>query len=140
MLTQHCCVIFYDMMKQTRNTAAKTEILKLISQSTVALSHSEIQNNLDGLCDRVTIYRVLDRLVEEDLVHKVVNIDGGVKYASYNHKEAVHHSHNHIHFSCQECQTVTCLEDVKPSFELPKRYQVKEVNFTVSGICPECSS
>lgn len=64
-------------MKQARNTTAKTEILDLISQSEVALSHSEIQS-LDGLCDRVTIYRVLDRLVEEDLVHKVVNTDGGV--------------------------------------------------------------
>lgn len=58
-------------MKQARNTTAKTEILDLISQSEVALSHSEIQSALDGLCDRVTIYRVLDRLVEEDLVHKL---------------------------------------------------------------------
>ncbi len=29
-------------MKQARNTVAKTEILDLISQSEVALSHSEI--------------------------------------------------------------------------------------------------
>lgn len=132
-------LIFYYKMKQIRNTIAKTEILKLINQSEAALSHSEIQTALNGLCDRVTIYRVLDRLVEQDLVHKVVNIDGGVKYASCRHSDTKHHSHNHIHFSCEKCHTVTCLEDIEPSFIIPTKYKVKEVNFTVSGICPECS-
>lgn len=126
-------------MKQARNTTAKTEILKLINQSPVALSHSEIQTTLDGLCDRVTIYRVLDRLVEEDLVHKVVTIEGSVKYARCTHDDTTHHNHNHIHFSCKQCLTVTCLEDVEPSFKLPKKYKISEVNFTVSGLCPECS-
>jgi Fur family ferric uptake transcriptional regulator len=127
-------------MKQARNTTAKTEILDLISQSETALSHSEIQSSLDGLCDRVTIYRVLDRLVDEGLVHKVVNTDGGVKYASCHNCETNHnHNHNHIHFSCQKCKSVTCLENVEPSFKLPKKYKVSEVNFTVSGLCPQCS-
>lgn len=127
-------------MKQSRNTTAKTAILDLISQSEEALSHAEIQATLDGLCDRVTIYRVLDRLITENQIHKVVNIDGGVKYAfcagctSTSHR----HVHNHIHFSCQECKSVTCVEDIEPSFKLPENYIVNEVNFTVSGICPEC--
>jgi len=125
-------------MKQARNTTAKTEILDLISQSETALSHSEIQSSLDGLCDRVTIYRVLDRLVEEDLVHKVINTDGGVKYAGC-HSCSVKHSYNHLHFSCQKCKSVTCLEDVEPSFKLPKNYKVNEMNFTLSGLCPQCS-
>lgn len=127
-------------MKQTRNTVAKTEILNLISQSEVALSHAEIQSSLDGLCDRVTIYRVLDRLMEEGLIHKVVNIDGGVKYAGCHGCAATHHhNHNHIHFSCQRCKAVTCIEDVEPSFKLPKKYMISEVNITVSGFCPQCS-
>jgi Fur family transcriptional regulator, ferric uptake regulator len=125
-------------MKQTRNTTAKTEIINLINNAHVALSHAEIQTALDGLCDRVTIYRVLDRLTEEGVVHKIVNVDGVIKYAScescsYSHK------HNHIHFSCNKCKTVTCITDVEPTFKLPKKYTVSEVNFTVSGLCPQCS-
>jgi Fur family ferric uptake transcriptional regulator len=50
-------------MKSTRTTTAKTEIQDLIVSSSVALSHSEIQKSLEGLCDRVTIYRVLERLL-----------------------------------------------------------------------------
>lgn len=126
-------------MKQTRNTVAKNEILNLISHSSVALSHAEIQLALDGLCDRVTTYRVLDRLVEEGLTHKVVNVDGVIKYAACHSCAETHHSHNHVHFSCQKCKAVTCIEDVKPSFKLPKKYKVSEVNITVSGLCPQCS-
>ncbi len=127
-------------MKRGRKTAAKTEVFNLLNQSEVALSHSEIQSSLDGLCDRVTIYRVLDRLVDEHVVHKVVNVDGGVKYASCHHCETTHnHSHNHIHFSCNKCKSVTCIEDVEPSFKLPTKYKISEVNFTVSGLCPHCS-
>lgn len=124
-------------MKTTRNTTAKSVILDLITKSKVALSHAEIQTLTDGICDRVTIYRVLDRLVNEDLIHKIVNLEGIIKYANCSQCHGTH-SHNHVHFSCQKCQLVTCLEDVKPSFTMPKNYQIKEINFTISGLCPNC--
>ncbi|MGE6221421.1 Fur family transcriptional regulator [Nubsella zeaxanthinifaciens] len=126
-------------MKITRNTIAKTEIRKLISTSPVALSQPEIQQALNDVCDRVTIYRVLDRLVDEGAVHRIVNVDGVIKYAECHQCETQHHHHNHVHFSCEKCKAVTCLEDVEPTFKLPKQYQVKEVNFTLSGLCPNCS-
>jgi Fur family ferric uptake transcriptional regulator len=128
----------FEKMKTARNTTAKTEIQELIASSSVALSHSEIQRSLEGLCDRVTIYRVLERLLEEGFIHKIVNVDGVVKYAGC-HSCSAKHSHNHIHFSCQKCKSVTCLDDVEPSFKLPKNYKVSEMNFTLSGLCPQCS-
>jgi Fur family ferric uptake transcriptional regulator len=124
-------------MKSSRNTTAKTEIQELILSSKSALSHAEIQKQLIGLCDRVTIYRVLERLTDEGLIHKVVNVDGVVKYAGC-HSCSEKHNHNHIHFSCQKCKSVTCLENVEPSFKLPRNYTVSEVNFTLSGLCPKC--
>jgi len=134
---QQCCIKIFEPMKSARNTTAKTEIQDLIVTSNVALSHSEIQKSLDGLCDRVTIYRVLERLLEEGTIHKIVNVDGVVKYAGC-HSCSVKHSHNHIHFSCQKCKSVTCLENVEPSYKLPKNYKVSEMNFTLSGLCPQC--
>jgi Fur family ferric uptake transcriptional regulator len=125
-------------MKTSRNTTAKSEIQQLIISSAVALSHSQIHTSLEGLCDRVTVYRVLDRLLEEGVIHKVVNVDGVVKYAGCHSCSEKHH-HDHIHFSCQKCKSVTCLEDVEPSFTLPKKYKVSEMNFTLSGLCPQCS-
>ena len=122
----------------SRNTVAKTEIQALLKQSGTALSHSEIQVVLNGLCDRVTIYRVLERLIEEGLAHKVVDINGVVKFASC-HSCSANHNHNHAHFSCEKCKSVTCLQNVEPSYKLPKKYKVNETNFTISGLCPLCS-
>ncbi|MFK7799850.1 MAG: Fur family transcriptional regulator [Aureispira sp.] len=125
-------------MKTTRKTTAKTQILELLEKVSTALSHKEIQVELDGLCNRVTIYRVLERLLEEGFIHRIVNTDGVVKYArchSCNHKN---HHHNHLHFSCTQCQEVTCLQQVQPSYQLPSNYLAQEVHFTVSGICPKC--
>ena len=102
------------------------------------MSHTEIQSATNGFCDRVTIYRVLERLTIEGLIHKVVNVDGVVKYSGC-HSCSVKHNRNHIHFSCQKCKSVDCLEDVEHSFKLPKSYKVSEMNFTLSGLCPQCS-
>ena len=132
-------------MKTTRNTTAKTTILEIIKNASVALSHTEIQALSQNVCDRVTIYRVLDRLVSEDVIHKIVNHDGTIKYASCHHEhehghEVKHsHTHNHIHFSCTKCLALTCLDQVKPVFTLPDNYLVHDFNFTLSGLCPTCS-
>jgi Fur family ferric uptake transcriptional regulator len=124
-------------MKSSRNTKAKNEIQELIITSSVALSSSEIQKSLNNMCDRVTTYRVLERLLEEGIIHKIVNVDGVIKFASCDSCTSGH-SHDHVHFSCKKCKAVTCLENVEPSFKLPKNYKVSEINFTVSGLCPEC--
>ncbi len=127
-------------MKTTRNTTAKAAILELIKTSEVALSHSEIQKLTGDLCDRVTIYRVLDRLVVEDVIHKIATPDGTVKYAACHHGHLDKHidSHNHVHFSCEKCHSVTCLDSVEPTFIMPKNYLVKLSNFSLSGLCPNC--
>lgn len=124
-------------MKKSRNTEAKLQIQHILEEATEALSHSDIQDKLDGMCNRVTTYRVLDRLVDEGLVHKIVNMNGVIMYAKCQECETVH-VHNHIHFSCESCKTVSCLEGVEPQFKLPKGYKAHEINFTVSGICPKC--
>lgn len=125
-------------MKHRRNTTANAEILKLLNQSEVALSHADIQQSLNGLCDRVTIYRVLDRLTEDGVTHKVVDFNGVIKYAICHTCTSGEHHHNHIHFSCEQCHSVTCLEGIEPAYKLPEMYKVKQVNFTILGICPLC--
>lgn len=125
-------------MKKSRNTAAKSKILGIINDSKTALSHSEIHEVLSDFCDRVTIYRVLERLIEENAIHKIVTGEGGIKYAACHECSSVEHHHNHVHFSCDQCSSVTCIEEVEPSFKLPQNYKVREVNFIVSGICPNC--
>lgn len=132
-------VILKIKMKTTRNTAARSAILELINDSNVALSQPAIQHKLNGLCDRVTIYRVLERLLDDGLIHKIVNVNGVVNYAACNSCAHNHqHDHEHIHFSCRICSELTCLDHVIPSFALPEGFQAEETFFTISGICKNC--
>ena len=124
-------------MKNFRNTAAKTAIQNAISNSEFALSHSEIQAAISDLCDRVTTYRVLERLADEGSIHKIINTDGVIKYATCT-SCSEKHNHNHAHFSCEKCKTVTCLQNVEPVYKLPEKYLVNEANFVLSGLCPNC--
>lgn len=126
-------------MKKTRKTIAKTRIKALIEDAGTAISSNDIHQHFSTLCDRATVYRVLGRLVDEGVVHKVVDVDGVIKYAACEQCDDHHHRHDHIHFSCESCQTLICLEEVVPDFRLPEGYTRKTVNFTVSGICPGCS-
>lgn len=118
-----------------RNTVARSQIFDLISASESALSHAEIQAQLDNICNRVTIYRVLDRLVDEGVIHKAVTPDGEVKFAS-THPDNL--NNNHIHFSCEICNAVLCIDNAAFDFSLPEGYQVNQTNFSVSGVCPKC--
>jgi len=126
-------------MKQVRNTQAKTEILNLINTSETALSHYTIQEKVGDLCNRVTIYRILDRLEEEGKIHKIVNVNGVVNYAKCSQCKEESHSHDHVHFNCEKCQSVTCLENVVPKISLPDHFVAHTYNFVISGVCPKCS-
>jgi Fur family transcriptional regulator, ferric uptake regulator len=127
-------------MKQTRNTQAKTEILNLVNTSETALSHHMIQEKVGALCNRVTIYRVLERLEEEGLIHKFVNVDGVVNYAKCHSCKEGHHFHNHVHFNCKKCHEVTCIENIVPKITMPSQFVIEDYNFVVSGICPNCKN
>lgn len=125
-------------MKPMRNTTAKSTILQLLQDASVALAHAEILPKLAGICDRVTAYRVLDRLVAEGLAHKIVPTDGIVRYAACANCSHTQHIHNHIHFNCTKCKSVTCLEGVRPSYNLPNGYSIQDANFMLTGLCPSC--
>jgi Fur family ferric uptake transcriptional regulator len=122
----------------SRNTQAKKKILEFIQSSPQAVSHAAIFGSLQELCDRVTIYRVLERLVNENKIHKIVNVDGVINYATCHSCTNIHY-HNHVHFSCEKCKAITCLEENEITFSLPPNYLFKESFFTVSGVCPACN-
>lgn len=124
-------------MKKKNNTET---IFSIIQDSPYAISHAEISNKLENKCNRVTIYRILDKLFEQGDIHKIVDITGITKYAACHSCETDNHQHNHLHFSCTNCLQVTCLEENEPIIKLPKDYLVSQVNLTISGLCPSCHS
>lgn len=105
-----------------------------------ALSHSDIEKEIDNSLDRVTVYRTLKTFLDKGLIHKVLDDEGSLKYALC--KEAcskVEHHHDHVHFKCTKCGQTICLNVDVPSVKLPKGYSASEVNLLIQGVCERCS-
>ena len=123
-----------------RSTPNRQEILHLFLQKNYALSHGDIEKEIDNSLDRVTVYRTLKTFLDKGLIHKVLDDEGSLKYALCNEAcTTVEHHHDHIHFKCTKCEQTYCLNIDVPPVMLPKGYRASAVNLLIQGICERCS-
>lgn len=124
-----------------RATANRETILHLFLQKDHALSHGDIEKEIENSLDRVTVYRTLKTFLDKGLIHKVLDDEGTLKYALCSEACTTKgHHHNHVHFKCTACGQTNCLDVEVPGIKLPKGYKAKEVNLLVQGTCENCSS
>ena len=123
-----------------RSTPNRQEILHLFLKKNHALSHGDIEKEIDNSLDRVTVYRTLKTILDKGLIHKVLDDEGSLKYALCNEActKAEHH-HDHVHFKCTKCGQTHCLNVDVPTVRLPKGYKADVVNLLIQGICERCN-
>lgn len=121
-----------------RNTGSKQAIFDILNSSKVALSQDDIEHQVKGSMDRVTIYRVLNSFREDGYVHKILSDDGKCYFAICVNCEEQKHHHNHFHFRCLKCQKVECLKE-EVNIKIPKGYTLENVNCLLTGYCKKCS-
>ena len=125
-----------------RSTPCRLDVLSTFQAVDFALSQGDIEQKLSDQYDRVTVYRTLKTFLTQGLLHKVLDDNGGVKYALC--KELCHqgdhtHQHDHVHFKCNQCGQTTCLETVHiPSIQLPAGFTKQESNLLIQGTCSMC--
>lgn len=127
-----------------------------------AFSHQDLSTLLEsararphlGALDRVTLYRVLEWMVEIGLAHKIAGDDRVFRF-SLNAPPEVSSStaqasaargdeSGHAHFHCDGCHRVYCLRESPRLAEalqaaLPQGFVGKELAITVRGLCPDCA-
>jgi len=123
-----------------RSTPNRQEILHLFLNKSHALSHGDIEKEIDNSLDRVTVYRTLKTFLDKGLIHKVLDDEGSLKYALCNEAcTTAEHHHDHVHFKCTKCGQTNCLNIEVPSVRLPKGYKADAVNLLIQGICERCN-
>jgi Fur family transcriptional regulator, ferric uptake regulator len=123
-----------------RTTPSRQEILHLFLNKDYALSHGDIEKEIDNSLDRVTVYRTLKTFLDKGLIHKVLDDEGSLKYALCNEAcSMTGHHHNHVHFKCTTCGQTNCLDVEIPAVKLPKGYKPKELNVLIQGVCENCN-
>lgn len=120
-----------------RATPARIRVLELLSAAPLPLSHHDVESALGaGSLDRVTLYRVLDWLVESGLAVK-----GADERSVWRFSLAGGGSHgSHAHFHCEGCGRVFCLDMPAPSPPpLPGGFTLRRAALDLSGRCAQCN-
>ena len=137
-----------------RVTGARVKVLAVLMQADEALTHTEVQRRLEHgdsheLLDRVTLYRVLEWLVEAGLAHRVSGPDRVWRFSAHGdagtagHGSA--HGPQHGHFKCRVCARMFCMKASSRLARtvrvmLPEGFDGDEVELTVLGRCADCAA
>ncbi|WP_445454952.1 Fur family transcriptional regulator [Flavobacterium sp. HNIBRBA15423] len=121
-----------------RNTTTKEAVLAVLTNSKKAMSQDAIVKKLTVDADRATVYRILNRFCEDEIVHKVVADDGKQYFAICVKCEEKKIPDNHFHFHCTKCETIACMPTMV-HFSTPEGYNVERINCVLIGICKDCS-
>ena len=122
-------------------TDNRLRVLQVIGNNSYPLSAADIFNTLERSCsiNRVTVYRILDLLVEHALVDR---ISTGGRAFYYGMAPNAHH-HPHPHFYCKRCGHMDCLTPNSLNVGSGGLWQtfpgrIDKVEVRVDGICKNC--
>ena len=123
------------------HTPNRQRVLEVIGNNSSPLSAQQIFDTLSR-CDninRVTVYRILELLVDKGLVER---INGGGR--SYVYGLAPNENHPaHPHFYCKSCGNLECLNPQSLNVDLQHMQRtfaglIENVEVRVDGVCKNC--
>ena len=123
------------------HTPNRQRVLQVIGDSSRPLSAQQIFDTLSPTdnINRVTVYRILDLLVDNGLVSR---ISGGGR--SFVYGPAPNENHPaHPHFYCKSCGNLECLNPLSLNVDLHPMQRtftglIENVEVRVDGVCKNC--
>lgn len=121
-----------------RNTPTQKAVLSVLTSKRRAMSQDAILKQMEVEVNRATVYRILNRFCEDEIVHRIVADDGKQYFAVCTKGAHVPIPGNHFHFRCTKCETIECLPSVV-QYSVPESYKVESLNCVLVGVCKDCS-
>ena len=120
-----------------RKTKSVDILLNEFAEDSSAISVIALVEKLHSQMNKTTVYRILNKLEEDGVVHSFLGKNGHKWYAKcHNCSSAIHHD-IHPHFQCVSCGKVDCL-DIKVMIpEIPNR-KVEVSQILLQGKCEDC--
>lgn len=128
-----------------RLTPARRAVLDILLAAPSALTHQEVARaalETGRALDRVTLYRVLDWLVEQGMAHKIAAEDRVWRFNAAPRDDAnAPDGHAHAHFQCRVCGRLYCLDELRaaPVYSLPPGFTCEQAELTLRGVCANCT-
>lgn len=120
-----------------RKTKSVTTLLEVFAQSDQAFSGVDLISRLDGVMNKTTVYRILDRLEDEGVLHSFQGVDGLKWFAKCQDCSPSSHSDVHPHFQCKKCGKTSCLE-MELTIPAVPNVKIDQTQLLLIGHCEEC--
>ena len=122
-------------MKRLNNTKAKQAVLQCFEQTHFALALSELTEVLEKKMNRTTLYRILDKLEEFEVIHSFQATNGKKYFARSCRNKGEDQSH--LHFECSVCGRIKCI--ITP-INIPPvpNYKIESSRILIVGKCDLC--
>lgn len=125
-------------MGVTRQTKQVRKLIDIFNKEERAISVVDLVKRLSSEMNKTTVYRILNKLMDDGIVHSFIG-EGGLKwYAKCQDCSCETHNDVHPHFQCKTCGEVKCLP-VTLSLPPVNGYKVESVNLLMVGECSNCT-
>ena len=126
-------------MRNDYNTKQKDLILSVIKKQSGEFVVKDIYDKLNGKVGLTTIYRLVDKLVEEKQISKSIGKD---KNTYYQYLETCQHE-NHFFLKCELCGKIDhidcdCIKDLSNHIIKEHNFKLDKSNIIINGICKNC--
>ncbi len=140
-MCHHCDYRQMLMSVDLETTPNRLAVLEVVGNNSYPLSAGDIFKTLErsSSINRVTVYRILDRLVAEGVIERL-STGGRAAYFGLAPNE---HHRPHPHFYCKSCGQMDCLNPEALNIEakaMQKTFpgRIDKVEVRVDGICKNC--
>lgn len=126
-------------MNQFKKTKSVKLLLDEFTKSNQALSVVDLVKTFKSEMNKTTVYRVLERLEEKEILHSFTGKDGLRWYAKREQSLVSSSVNSHPHFQCDVCGKSECLSI---DFSIPNipNYNIVTADVLLSGQCNDCIS
>lgn len=121
-----------------RKTKSVKILLNEFEKNSNAISAITLIERFDSEMNKTTIYRILDKLEDDGILHSFLGKNGHKWYAKCNGCSSSIHHDVHPHFECTSCGKVECLTINVFIPEIPN-HKVEASQVLLQGKCDECN-
>ncbi|MDC8005860.1 transcriptional repressor [Aureisphaera galaxeae] len=120
-----------------RKTQSVEMLLAEFQKDASAISVVALVERLALQMNKTTVYRILDRLEDDGVVHSFLDKNGIKWYAKCHNCSVSGHSDTHPHFQCTNCGKVDCLTVDVSIPKIPNR-EITVSQILIQGKCEAC--
>lgn len=119
-----------------KSTPGRRAVLQVLEKASSPLSPEQIHGKVGSeVCDRATVYRILDSLSQAGLAQRLT-LEGKTLYLP---EESNHHHH---HIICRKCRSTVCLDEclISPLEKKAQQLGFHEIHHSLqlTGLCSKC--